>query len=288
LRRQAIADDRFSLSIGDLAERTGVPPGTLRTWEVRYGLPVPRRAAGGHRRYGVEAVDLVREAVRQRESGLSMAMAVARAQELLGQPESSVFAGVRRRHPELRTQLLPKPAVLALCRAIEDECCAQAERPVLFASFQRERFYRASEHRWTELSRTARSAVVLADFGERRSVRHRPLEVPVPFDAPLNREWVLVCDAPDYPGCLVGWERPDIADVEDGARRFETFWSVDARVVRHAARICAGLVASYGGAASSSWPELADTPPGASAATRRASGVLDRMLGYLSATPLGR
>jgi DICT domain-containing protein len=251
-------------------------------------MPVPTRGAGGHRRYGVEAVDLVREAVRQRAGGLSMSMAVARAQELLGQPESSVFAGVRRRHPELRTQLLPKPALLALCRAIEDECCAQAERPLLFAGFQRERFYRASEHRWSELSRTARSAVVLADFARRRSPRNRPLEVPVPFDAPLNREWVLVCDAPDYPGCLVGWERPETADVEDGARRFETFWSVDARVVRHAARVCAELVSRYDGASRSSWPELEPTPPEASEATRRASGVLDRMLGYLSATPLVR
>lgn len=287
MRRQVIAveqpspTDQGSLSIGDLAERTGVPPGTLRTWEVRYGLPVPRRIAGGHRRYDLDAVDLVREAARQRASGLSMPLAVERAKELLSQPESSVFAGVRRRHPELRTQSLPKPAVLALCRAIEDECCAQAERPLLLASFQRERFYRASEHRWTELSRTAQSAVVFADFARLRSPRQRPLEVPVPFDAPLNREWVLVCDAPDFPGCVVGWERPDAVDRPYAVRRFETFWSVDARVVRHAARIGAQLTRQYA-SVSTAWPRLEETPPEASSATLRASGVLDRMLGYLT------
>jgi MerR family transcriptional regulator, light-induced transcriptional regulator len=233
-------------------------------------------------------VELVREAARQRANGLSMPMAVQRAKELLGQPESSVYAGIRRRHPELGTQLLSKPAVLAICRAIEDECCAQAERPLLFASFQQERFYRASEHRWAELSRTAHDAVVFADFGAETvgagpsTTGRRPLEVPVPFDAPLNREWVLVCDSPDYPGCVVGWERPETADVEDSARLFETTWSVDPRVVRHAARICAQLAARYGGVGTDAWPQLEDLPPEASTATRRASGVLDRMLGYLS------
>jgi DICT domain-containing protein len=283
VRRQAIAaDEPSSLSIGDLAERTGVPVSTLRTWETRYGLPVPRRVAGGHRRYDTEAVDLVLETARQRASGLSMPLAVERAQELVGQPASSVFAGVRRRHPELRTQSLPKPAVLALSRAIEDECCSQAERPLLFASFQQQRFWRGSEHRWTELSRTAQGTVVFADFTGLRSEPQRPVEVPVPFDAPLNREWVLVCDAPDFPGCVVGWERPDVADLPDQDRRFETFWSVDARVVRHAARICAQLARQYG-ATGATWSQLEETPPEASSATRRASDVLDRMLGYLSA-----
>ena len=72
------------------------------------------------------------------------------------------------------------------------------------------------------------------------------------------------------------------SSLPDGARRFETFWSVDARVVRHAARICAQLGRQYG-AETPMWPQLDETPPEASEATRRASGVLDRMLGYLSA-----
>ena len=55
-----------------------------------------------------------------------------------------------------------------------------------------------------------------------------------------------------------------------------------ARVVRHAARICAQLAQRYG-APPAAWPQLEETPPEASAATRRASDVLDRMLGYLTA-----
>ena len=220
-----------------------------------------------------------------------MASAAEHALAATGRQERSVFAGVRRRHPELRTQLLRKSPVLALSRAIEDECCAQADRPLLFGSFQRERYYRSSQPRWQELSRTARAAVVFADFpgarpdGDAGAPLGEPLEVPVPFQAPMNREWVLVCDSADYPGCVVGWERPapDAAPVPQADRRFETLWSVDPRVVRDAARICAGLAIAYSPVATQGWPELLDTPPEASPATRRASGVLDRMLGYLTA-----
>lgn len=39
------------LSIGDVAEETGITPETLRVWERRYGKPVPVRLPSGHRRY---------------------------------------------------------------------------------------------------------------------------------------------------------------------------------------------------------------------------------------------
>jgi len=39
------------LSIGQLAERTGVSVETLRAWERRYGVLRPVRSRGGHRRY---------------------------------------------------------------------------------------------------------------------------------------------------------------------------------------------------------------------------------------------
>jgi len=39
------------LSIGDLAEATGIAPDTIRVWERRYGRPRPVRLPSGHRRY---------------------------------------------------------------------------------------------------------------------------------------------------------------------------------------------------------------------------------------------
>jgi methanogenic corrinoid protein MtbC1/DNA-binding transcriptional MerR regulator len=44
------------LSIGALSRSTGIAVETLRTWESRYGFPVPERKPSGHRVYPVSAV----------------------------------------------------------------------------------------------------------------------------------------------------------------------------------------------------------------------------------------
>jgi methanogenic corrinoid protein MtbC1 len=44
------------LSIGALSRATGVPVETLRTWESRYGFPVPERRPSGHRVYPISIV----------------------------------------------------------------------------------------------------------------------------------------------------------------------------------------------------------------------------------------
>src|SRR5918999_1541763 len=51
--------DPATMSIGEVARRTGVTVPTLRAWERRYGLLVPVRTAGGHRRYRDEDVQRV-------------------------------------------------------------------------------------------------------------------------------------------------------------------------------------------------------------------------------------
>ncbi|MGI8578452.1 MAG: DICT sensory domain-containing protein [Nocardioidaceae bacterium] len=278
----ATHDSQPSLSISGLAERTGVPAATLRSWEARYGLPRPHRLTGGHRRYGEHDVALVEEILRQRASGLSLHIAVDRAGARTDELEPSVFAGLRRSHPELVPQLLRKSTLLALTRAIEDECCARAEHAVLFASFQRERFYRQSAARWAELARTARAVVVFADFPEAAALHDSPLTVSVPSDAPLRREWALVCDSPNYPACLAGWERPAEQAVSDANRRFETLWTVDPRAVRDAARICAQLAEAFCPDLDRRLSDLlTGTPSRASADLRRAAGLLNRMVGYL-------
>lgn len=48
------------LSIGDIAEATGVSPDTIRVWERRYGRPEPVRLPSGHRRYTEEHVRWLR------------------------------------------------------------------------------------------------------------------------------------------------------------------------------------------------------------------------------------
>ncbi len=60
-----MATPQATLSIGDLAERTGVKPATLRMWESRHGFPRAERRESGHRRYSEIDVDLVRQIVRR-------------------------------------------------------------------------------------------------------------------------------------------------------------------------------------------------------------------------------
>ena len=95
-----------------------------------------------------------------------------------------------------------------MSRAIEDECLARAERPLLFGCFQRERFYRDSERRWRELARTAERTVVLADFPRVRRPKTGPIEIPIAPSDPVAREWAIVCESPSFGACLAGWERP--------------------------------------------------------------------------------
>ena len=48
------------MSIGAFAKATGIPAETLRSWERRYGQPVPMRLPSGHRRYRTEDVARIR------------------------------------------------------------------------------------------------------------------------------------------------------------------------------------------------------------------------------------
>ena len=75
------------------------------------------------------------------------------------------------------------------------------------------------------------------------SLAPAPLKVALPPDASLRREWNLVCEAPDYPACVTGWEFPGQTGAEVD-RRFEVLWTVDPRVVRDAALICTHLAES--------------------------------------------
>ncbi len=227
-------------SIGDVVDRTGVAEGTLRMWERRHGFPRPARLASGHRRYSEQDLEAVRKIVRERAAGVTLPSAIERAKRPVA-AAPSLFAWMRDAHPDLAPQLLSRPTMLALSRAIEDECLARAERPLLFASFQRERYYRDQEARWLELARAADLACVFADFAEPCSPLVGPVEIRLAPESPMVREWAIVCDAPGHGVCLTGWELPVATRARGAARRFETLWSVEPEVVRGAARACAAM-----------------------------------------------
>ena len=273
------------LSIREIARETGISEGTLRMWESRYGFPVPQRLPSGHRRYTNDDVMQVRQVARDREAGLSMKAAIDRARELSSEPDVSIFAGIRRRRADLQPYLLPKRTLVGLSHAIEDECAARAERPVLFASFQRERFWRHAEPRWRDIALTAHCAIVFADFEEPRVPERRaPIELPIDRGDPFGREWSLVCDAPDYAAFLAAWERPGQDGVPDDERRFETIWSVEPLLVREAARISAGFVERTAPEVLSRFlGRLRDTPPPSGDELRLVGALTNRMVAYVGA-----
>jgi PAS domain S-box-containing protein len=67
---------RGALTLKVLSELTGVPPGTLRTWERRYGFTHPSRSAAGYRQYGEADVARVLQIKQLRERGVRIGEAV--------------------------------------------------------------------------------------------------------------------------------------------------------------------------------------------------------------------
>jgi hypothetical protein len=128
---------------------------------------------------------------------------------------------------------------------------------------------------------------VFADFGGPERVGQpgppgrSPVKVSLPADAPLRREWLLVCEARDYPACVSGWEFPGQDRAADPVRRFEVIWSVDPQVVRNAAIICAQLAESLSPGLDLLARLPSNPPSPASPDLHRAVGLLNRMTGYL-------
>ena len=57
-------------SIGEVAERCGINPVTLRAWQRRYGLLKPQRSEGGHRQFDDEDIQRIEEIIRWVNSGV--------------------------------------------------------------------------------------------------------------------------------------------------------------------------------------------------------------------------
>jgi DNA-binding transcriptional MerR regulator len=270
-----------ALTIGGLAERTGVSPAVLRMWESRHGFPVPQRLASGHRRYTEADVALVQQVLQRRAAGIRLETAIAEAAATKPPAAPSIFAELRRRHPALAPHRLRKSTLIALSWAIEDECCAVADRPVLFGAFQRSSFYAPSAPRWTELDRVARSAIVFADHWDADDVAG-PIRATLDVGAPMRREWAVVCDALDSTACLSAWELPGQSEVPDRQRLFEAVWTVDPVAVRDAARVAAAVAAGAGVlAAQPLLDELAVAPAPRSTSPAGVTALFNRVVAYV-------
>lgn len=95
------------MTIGEVSRLLGVPVPTLRSWHLRYGVGMPDRTPGGHRRYGEPQVQALR----------AMNAAVAR-----GIAPSAAAQTLRASGPD------SSPAVSLLLRALDRaSACDQSE-----------------------------------------------------------------------------------------------------------------------------------------------------------------
>jgi MerR family transcriptional regulator, light-induced transcriptional regulator len=73
------------------AEVLGVSPNTLRSWERRYGYPVPKRTPGNHRNYELVELQTLRDALAE-TGNISSAIELARQRQAAPPTDDSLLA----------------------------------------------------------------------------------------------------------------------------------------------------------------------------------------------------
>lgn len=272
-----------ALGIAEVARRSRIDQRVLRAWESRHGFPAPERLANGRRAYLEADVEKLREVAELRETGLSLTAAIERVRGAPPLPSaSSIFAGLRAGRPDLAPGTMPKGLLTSLSRAIEDEFCANAERGVVFGSFQSERHYRAVEGRWEDLATVADLCCVFADFERAGAPEGGPIEAPTGPGDSLAREWTVICDSPTFSVCLLARERPGQSSRPDSDRLFDMIWSAEPEVTRVASRTALSLAkAAVPDLVPIDVPSLlAEEPRPSSPEIRALTALTNRMLSY--------
>ena len=165
---------------------------------------------------------------------------------------TSLLDDLLARMPQIRPQIYFKSSMTALCHAMEDQVLAGADKPLVVASFQRERFYRQESHRYLRISERTGQVYVLAAPEADFSNRSDEYET-IAFDPKdgLANEWHLVVLGKQEAACLICRERlgdelktGSLLQVDQG-RRFEGIWTFDREIVCHAAELLLQRIVVY-------------------------------------------
>jgi DICT domain-containing protein/signal transduction histidine kinase len=163
----------------------------------------------------------------------------------------SILDALLRTLAQARPQTYFKSSLTALSHAMEDQVLAGTDRPLVIASFQRERFYKQEAHRYLRIADRTDHVYVLAapetDFANRSE--HYETIAFEPEDA-LSQEWHLIVLGQHYSSCLICKEReaPESRSSVlhiDQSRRFEGIWTFDRQIVRTAAELLLNRILRY-------------------------------------------
>ena len=151
-----------------------------------------------------------------------------------------------------RPQMYFKSSLTALSHAMEDLVLNDSDKPLVIASFQRERFYRQESHRYKRIANKSDQVYVLAapetSFSN-SSIDYETIAFE-PDDA-LAKEWHLVIIGKHYASCLICREHNvppsdhKYGAVIDTNRRFEGIWTFDRSVTLAAAKIMLDRISIY-------------------------------------------
>lgn len=168
---------------------------------------------------------------------------------------TSLLQDLLQAQPHLRPQMYFKSSLTALSHAMEDQVLAGgADRPLVIASFQRERFYRQEAHRYLRIAEQTEQVYVLAaPETEFKSCSDRYETVAFDPEDALSQEWHLVVVGQQYAVCLMCREHlvgsPAGAEPQtltmDQARRFEGIWTFDRSAACVGARLLLERILSY-------------------------------------------
>jgi DICT domain-containing protein/signal transduction histidine kinase len=150
-----------------------------------------------------------------------------------------------------RPQMYFKSSLTALSHAMEDLVLTDSDRPLVIASFQRERYYRQEAHRYRRIAQKTDQVYVLAapeaEFANSSDVYET---IAFESDDALALEWHLIVIGKNYSSCLVCREKivdrdTKVSTAIDTNRRFEGIWTFDRTVSLQAAKIMLERIALY-------------------------------------------
>ncbi len=160
----------------------------------------------------------------------------------------SVLTELLSQHSHLRPHLYFKSSLTALSRAMEDLVLAGADRPLVIATFQEERFYRQEAHRYQRIAAQTDRAYVLSVMESSKLPATDYVLISIDPNDGLAQEWNLVVIGESSAACLICQERTGEwtnAQGLESSQRFDGIWTFDRQIAVDAAQILLGRVAKY-------------------------------------------